>query len=417
MNIFQFFNLDTDVWQEIIDTLSKNKLRTVLTSMSVAWGIFILVLFVGVGRGLQNGIEYSFRDDATNSIWTYQGKTTLPYKGLPVGRSIQFTNNDYEMMKTSLPGVEYISSRFRLRGEFTVSYKDKSFSSSVRAVLPDYQQIEKIIIANGRFLNQIDIKKERKVAVVGRKVSGILFGTENPMGKYINIKDVLFKVVGVFRDIGGDREEERIYIPVSTAQKAYGGRDHVQQIIFTIENKNLIESELIAKKARTMLAEKHKFRVEDKKAVNVYNNFAIFDRFTTLIKSTQLFMWVVGIGTLIAGAVGVSNILLITVKERTREIGIRKALGATPRSIISLIMLESLFVTAIPGYIGLVAGIGVLELVNQFIPPSDFFRYPHVDLSVAVSATLLLVVASTLAGLIPAKKAAGIPPVAALRNE
>lgn len=413
---------DIDQWQEIFYTIRKNKLRTFLTAFSVAWGIFMLVLLLGAGRGLQNGVEYQFRDDATNSLFIRSGQTSIPYKGMNVGRNIQFTNADYETIKNTVQGVEHITSRFYLSGEYTVRYNDKYSSFNVRACHPDHLYLENTIMLEGRFLNDMDIEEKRKVTAIGTEIIAALFEPhEDPIGKWIDVNGIKYKVIGVYKDEGGENEVRTIYIPISTAQMAYGGANNVHQIMLTTGNASVEESKRIQEDIVNLLSERHNFSPEDPRAVFIFNMVEEFQQFVNLFLGIEIFLWIVGLGTITAGIVGVSNIMLIVVKERTREIGIRKAIGATPGSIVGLFLQESVLITVLAGYTGLVLGIGLVELINysiiNFEMDLEFFRNPEIDLGTATAATLLLILAGALAGYFPARKAAKINPIVALRDE
>jgi len=409
--------LSLDTWQEILDTLRKNKLRTFLTGFSVAWGIFMLILLLGSGEGLRHGVEYQFRDDAVNSVWISSGQTTVPHKGLRPGRQVQFRNGDYDEFRRDIAGIEHLTGRFWIRGTLTVSYGRESGSFDVRCVHPDHQHLERTLIVRGRYLNEPDIVEHRKVAVVGVNVQRDLFKGKDPLGEHLEINGIAFKVVGVFEDEGPDGERSKIYLPVSTAQRAFNGADRLGQMMFTTGQATLAESEQTAEEVRQRLALRHSFAPEDKRAIFVRNNNEAFARVLGLIRGIRSFVWVIGIGTVLAGVVGVSNIMLIAVRERTKEIGVRKALGATPGSIVGMVLQESVFLTGVSGYVGLVLGVFVLELAAKPLEGQEMFRHPEVDLGIAVSATLLLVVAGTLAGFVPARRAAAIRPVEALRDE
>lgn len=408
---------DVDTWQEILDTIRANKLRSFLTGFSVAWGIFMLIILLGSGQGLSHGIEYQFRDDAINSIWIFPGQTSVAAKGLQPGRRVQLTNDDREEIRNGITGVEHITSRYYIGGNLKVRYREQTATFDVRSVHPDHLYLEKTIITDGRFLNDLDIKEYRKVTVIGVKVASALFKKEPPLGKSLEINGVSFKVVGVFRDEGGEGEQEKIYLPISTAQRAFGGANRVNQIMLTTGEAPLEQTEGMSKDIKHRLAARHAFADEDARAVFVNNNNEQFQKFKSLMAAIRGFVWVVGIGTILAGVVGVSNIMLITVRERTREIGVRKALGATPWSIVFLVLQESILITSVAGYIGLVAGIGVLEIAGRALPTSGYFQNPEVDLTVAIEATVLLIVAGVVAGFVPARRAARIQPVLALRNE
>jgi putative ABC transport system permease protein len=406
-----------DRWQEIYSTVRRNKLRTFLTALSVAWGIFMLVILLGAGSGLQNSVEYKFRDDAVNSIWLYGGKTTIPHAGLPPGRKITFKNGDFDAIKRDIAAVEHITGRYTMR-DAMISYRDQAASFQVRSCHPDHLYLENTIIIEGRFLNDLDLAERRKVTVIGTEVRDFLFKNgEQPMGKQIEIGGISYRVIGVFEDEGGERELRKVYIPITTAQRAYGGGEDIHQIMFTLGDANVADSRRVEGQVRSLLAARHKFSPDDKRALRVRNNLENFAEINEVFTYIRIFVWIVGIGTIIAGIVGVSNIMLISVKERTREIGLRKALGATPGSLIALILEESILLTAVAGYCGVVAGVGVLELFNRFVPENEYLRNPQVDLGVVVWATVLLVFFGALAGFWPARRAARVNPIEALRDE
>jgi len=410
---------DRDKWQEILYTISKNKLRTFLTGFSVAWGVFILIILLGAGSGLQNGVKERFNDEANNSIWVFSGQTSLPHNGLKPGRFIQFNNRDYLEIAENTRGIIKASGRFNLSSSI-VNYGENSGSFSIRTVHPDHQYIEKTLITKGRFINENDIDEFRKVASIGDLIQKALFKAgEDPIGKYIEVNGIPFKVVGVFEDEGGENEEEKLYLPISTAQKVFKGGDRISMFMVAIdENSGIEESKVMEKRITKKMAERHNFNPEDPRAIRIWNTIEDFLRFQSLFKGIEVFIWIIGLMTIIAGVVGISNIMTIVVKERTKEIGIRKALGATPWSIIVLVMMESIVITAISGYVGLVCGVGVIELANKYIPEDNqFFQNPSVDFTVAIMATLILITAGAIAGLFPARKAASIRPIVALRDE
>ena len=408
---------DTDRWIEVLETLRMSKLRTLATALSVAWGIYMLVILLGAGRGIQNGVERNFRDDAVNSIWVYSGRTSKPHAGYGIGRPIQFDNDDYDALIRTIDAVEFSTGRFYLKGEFTVRYGKEISAFEVRACHPGHQQIEGTIITAGRFINDTDIRQRRKVTVIGSKVVERLFGHTDPVGRWLDVSGTPYRVVGTFTDEGWENELTKIYIPISTAQTVYGGGERVHQIMFTVGDASSEESVRIADETRRLLASRLSFSLDDTRAIRVRNNVESSQRLISLFASIRVFIWLVGIGTILAGIIGVSNIMLISVRERTREIGVRKALGATPRTIVSQIVLEALVITSVSGYAGLVAGLGTLSLVRSHVPPNDFFLNPDANLQVVVGATLVLIISGVVAGYFPARLAARINPVEALRAE
>lgn len=408
---------DIDKWQEIFGTISKNKLRTFLTAFSVAWGIFVLIILLGAGKGLRNGAEKQFMSDAVNSLNVESGETTMPYNGLKPGRTIQLTNEDFNLIKEKINHIEYSSASYRGRSANVLSYKNEHAAFTVRPVMPDHCFLENAQTLEGRFINQIDIHEYRKVCTISVPVKEALFkNEEDPLNKFIDVGGIPFKVVGVFTD-PGNGDNTRIYIPITTAQRAYNGKNNVDNIWSSIDKGGLENSEAIVNNVRTMLAAKHNFNPADISAIRIENWSDNYVRIMNMLDGIKIFIWIIGIFTLIAGVVGVSNIMMIIVKERTKEIGVRKAIGATPSSIVMLIVQEAIFITAIAGYVGLVIGVGVLQLINMAGVQGDFFERPEVDFNVAISATLLIIVSGALAGLFPALKAAKVQPVEALRSE
>ncbi|QCR25169.1 ABC transporter permease [Pontibacter sp. SGAir0037] len=412
---------DVDKWQEILGTMQKNKLRTFLTAFGVFWGIFMLVLLLGAGKGLENGVVNRFGDGAKNSLFVFAGKTALAHKGMAPGRQLQFTNEDLKAVDREINNVDILAPRNRLWGEFTLNYGKQNGSYQLFGAEPGFLVLNGERAFKGRLLNKLDEQEKRKVVVLGEQASKVLFLEEDPIGKYINIRGIHFKVVGTFKVKGNNsgRREERAYIPFSTMQTAFNQNNKVQMMALVAQpGVSAMEME---KRVRTLLAQRHKFSEEDKMALDVGNTEAEYLKVMGLFNGIRIFVWIVGIGTLIAGIVGVSNIMLIIVKERTREIGVRKALGATPFSIVSLILQESVVITAFSGYLGLLAGTGLLAGVEYLIVSSGaempFFAAPEVDFGVALSATLVLVLAGAIAGLMPALKAARIKPIEALRAD
>lgn len=409
---------DWDKWQEIFETMKKNKLRTFLTGFSVAWGIFMLIILLGSGNGLENGVKKAFEGDATNTLWINPGQTSTAYKGLKAGRTIQFTNEDYDLLKQEIPYIDKISARLNVWQDNTVSYKKEYGNYDIIACHPGYGYYETLDIIDGRFINDEDIGDFRKTVVIGKPVRDALFKDEEPVGKYIQVSGVPFKVAGVFSDVGGDRDMQRVYIPVSTAQRVFNFGNRIFTVSVVTKDISVEDSREMTEDVRQTLAQKHKFDPGDQRAVFVWNNLEEYKKLLSLFASIRMFIWIIGIGTIIAGVVGVSNIMMIVVKERTQEIGIRKAMGATPWSIVSLILMESVLITAFAGYIGLVMGVGLLELISPAFENADtFFKNPEVNINIAGGATIVMVVSGMLAGFVPARKAAAIQPIEALRYE
>jgi putative ABC transport system permease protein len=402
---------------ELWDTLSRNALRTTLTGMSVAWGVFMLVVLLGAGKGLENGAAWEFRDDAQNAIWIGGGQTSIPYAGRGPGRMIFFKNQDFRELPHKVEGIEHFTGRYYLWGEFSVSYGSKRSSFNILGVHGEHRFLEKTVMTRGRYIDDADLNERRKVAVIGSRVAEILFGKRDPIGEYINIRGLAYKVVGEFEDVGGENELRKIYVPISTAQLVYKQPDIIHNLIFTVGDASVEQSQIMAQQARVALAKRHDFSPDDRRALRITNNLEQYTRITGVFKWIRVFVWVVGVGTLLAGIVGISNIMLISVAERTREIGVRKALGATPFSIIRMVVAEALVLTGVSGYVGLIAGVGVVELVAKRLHDAPFFRDPSVSLGVALSATLLLMGAGALAGFFPAYRAARVNPVVALRSE
>ncbi|WP_281226862.1 ABC transporter permease [Flavobacterium aquiphilum] len=413
------FNIER--WQEIFEAIAKNKLRTFLTGVSVASGIFILVILLGVGKGLQNGIEKQFERDAAGVIEVWSGATTKAYKGLNPGREIQFRNSDFDL------AVQKYGDQLDKNGAtatgwgITVSYGKESGNYQYRGVNTDGMEIENVSVIKGRYINANDLRNNVKAAVIGQKVKLDLFKEKNPIGEQITVANINFKVVGVFTDPGGEREESRVFVPLTTAQQVFGLGDKISYMAYTMKKKDtyeeaVAESEKFKNDYGKLLRTKNGAAPDDESAVGIFNSVKEAKKFYDLNLYIRLFFWWVGICTIIAGVVGVSNIMMIIVKERTKEIGIRKALGASPVSIILMILHESIFITTISGFMGLLTGLALLELIGPHAQ-SEYFQNPQVDFTVATSTLIVLVVAGALAGFVPAYRAAKIRPIVALRDE
>lgn len=408
-------------WHEIFETINKNRLRTFLTALSVASGIFILVILLGVSTGIQKGVQSEFEQDAANRISVWTGTTTKEYKGLNPGRYIQLKNEDHVLIESNYDDyLEYRTPIYSIWGG-AVSYKDQNGTYRVEGAFPDQQFIENETMVQGRFIAQSDLDQTTKVAVIGHQMKRDLFKNEDPIGAQIDIQGINFIVVGVYSDPGGNREENRIFIPLSTAQKVFNAQDRLRSLAYTVKMSDDFDqavalSSALSEQIDKDLRQKYSVAPDDRSAVRVNNTLEEAKRIYGLIDTIRGVFWFIGIGTIIAGIVGVSNIMLIVVKERTKEIGIRKALGALPWSIIGMILQEAIFVTAMAGFIGLFLGVGLLELVGPMVD-SAFIKYPQVDFATAMTTVVVLILAGTLAGFIPAQRAAHIRPIEALRDE
>jgi putative ABC transport system permease protein len=413
-----------DYLEEILTTLRQNKLRAIMTGFSVAWGIFMLIILLGSGKGLQNGMEYNFRGSSTNAIWIHSGETGENYEGFRKGRRIQFTNEDYDLLKRELNGIKNISGRMFLYSDAPLTYKNEFGIYSITSVMPEYLGIEILDMQQGRFINKMDIDQNRKVIVLSKPIVEILFKEEDPIGKFIKVGSIQFQVVGVFKDYQ-QADEKKAFLPISTAQKVFNGGNRIANLAVTTTATTVEENKKIEEEIRKALARRHRFAETDTKAIFIWNTLEHFKQAQGVFAGIRMFVWVIGIMTIIAGIVGVSNIMIILVKERTKEIGIRKAIGATPWSVIRLVLSESVFITAIAGFFGLVFGMGLLHLFNMILtnaakenPMVDrIFNNPSADFQVAVYATLVLIIAGLVAGFIPARKAAAIKPIEALHDE
>jgi len=414
---------DIDRWQEIFETIRKNKLRTFLTGLSVASGIFILVVLLGFGRGMENGIRKEFEKDASNRIMVWTQTTTKEYKGLNPGRRIQLKNDNFDYIYDSyVDQLEYKSPIFRVPWGTTTNYKNESVSYAISGVYPNYQMIENQLMVEGRYIDQMDLDQRNKVVVISKKIKEeLLKNVEDPLEEYLQISGINFRVIGVYSDVGGDREENNLFVPFTTAQGVFNGADRLNNLSYTLKPEKSFEeavkaSNIFTAEIKQYLQEVHTVAPDDNSAINVHNMLDEAKRFYTLTDNIAFFFWFVGICTIIAGVVGVSNIMLIIVKERTREIGIRKALGAKPWSIVGMILQEAIFVTAVSGFAGLILSMGLLEIVGPNVEV-DYVLNPSVNFSIAFSMVIVLIIAGAVAGFFPAYRAASIQPIEALRDE
>lgn len=418
-----------DHLQEIFQTLRKNKLRTALTGLSVSWGIFILIVLLGAGNGLKNGVTSNFSERAVNRITLWSGTTSMTHKGLKSGRNLQFQDKEVELIKNDVNESQLVTAR--IDRTQTISFGTEYGSYNIRGVMPEYMEIEGVVInpGNGRFINGLDLEENNKIIVLDNKIVETLFEGKSALGNYVKVGALMFKVVGI-----NTKKEQwgspSAYIPFSTAQAIFNPSKKFSQITFTVngletkeENDNFVES------LRSLMGRSLNFDPKDRQALWVNNAQAEYIESQKIFGGITIFVSIIGILTLIAGIVGVSNIMLVSVKERTREIGIRKAIGAPPSSILKSIILESLLITAIFGYIGMILGIGLTELINFVMeqsangqPASDgmqmsVFKNPTINTGYAIFATVVLIIAGIIAGYLPARKAVKIKPIEAMRQE
>lgn len=418
-----------DLFQEISQTLSKNKLRTALTGLSVSWGIFILIVLLGAGNGLKNGVTENFSERAVNRVTLWAGSTSMPHQGLKSGRNLQFSNNEIKAIETEVKESSLVAPR--IDRSQTIAYGGEYGSYTVRGVMPAYAEIEmlKIDAGDGRFVNSLDVKELNKVIVIDQKIANVLFKDKNPIGEYVKVGNLMFKVVGV-NSKKFAWGTPTAYIPFSTAQMIFNPSRKINNISFTVDGlETKEENENFNTALRGLMGRHLNFNPEDKQALWINNAQEDYIETQKIFNAITIFVSIVGILTLIAGIVGVSNIMLVSVKERTREIGIRKAIGAPPWAILKTVIIEALIITSIFGYIGILAGIGLTEAVNFVMEQSanaaavgdevqmSVFKNPTVNMGYVLFATLILIGAGAIAGYMPARKAVKIKPIEAMRQE
>ncbi len=421
---------DIDRWNEIWNALAKNKARSLLTAFGVFWGIFMLIVMAGAGKGLENGVSEGIARFAVNSAFFWTDRTSEPYKGFKRGRYWNMEAEDLVYLKNSVPEIEYITPK-NFGGRFNsgpnVIRGKKNGAFNIKGDYPDYVKIDPCTVLKGRWINEMDIRDKRKVCVIGEKVFEQMFNPdENPLGQYLKIAGVYYQVVGLIKpetriNING-RTEESVSLPFTTMLQTYNMGNQVHFLAITA--KSGIPVSVVEEKVKAFIKKKHSISPTDTQALNSVNIEKEFKQMSGLFLGIQILTWIVGVGTLLAGVIGVSNIMLVIIKERTKEIGVQRAIGATPRTIISQIMLESVVLTTVAGYIGLSLGVGLLELVSRGLASSAgsggeevFFTNPEVSLTVGLSALGVLIVAGLFAGLIPATRAIQIKPIDALREE
>lgn len=415
----------SDLLQEILGTVMRNKLRTVLTGLSVAWGIFILIVLLGAGNGLIHAFELNSGNVVMNSVKVYPGTTTKPWQGMQEGRNVELEQEDCRLTAVRFPDNIMEVGATVSQNAVDITYGKDHVSITLEGVMPSLVQIEGIKLVEGRFINQLDMQGNRKVMVLHKKTVEMLFPRESALGKMIKVNGLAFKVVGIYDD--QNFFSPSVYVPYNTLSLLYAKGNLVDNLMFT--TRGLTDektNEHFEDDFRTMLAHRHQFDASDNGAVWIWNRFTQYLQQQQATSILHIAIWVIGIFTLISGIVGVSNIMLITVRERTHEFGIRKALGASPFSILRLIIAESVLITTFFGYVGMVAGILATEYMDRLfgqqtvdagVFSATVFHNPTVDISVAIQATLALIIAGTSAGFFPARKAVMIRPIEALRAD
>jgi len=410
------FLFDSDTWQEIFSSIKKNKTRTGITIIGVMWGIFLLVVLLGAAKGIENKFNSLFGDFATNSVFIWSNQTSMPFKGFQEGKPVRLKLGDVEKIKNEIEGIDLIAPRSQ--GAGLVIRKFQSGSFSVSGDFPVLNKIQNKNIISGRFINEKDIQEKRKVCVIEEEIYKQLFDIEeDAIGELISINGINYKVVGVFKESETIRLGDNIHIPFTTFQQVYNRGDNISWMIVTGSDTSNIEQ--IEKDAKLILKNLHNVHPKDKRAFGGMNLGQMFQKVTEFLLGMQFLTWFVGIATLIAGVFAIGNILLITVKERTGEIGIRRALGAKPWEIKRQIILEAVFLTSFAGVLGIILGGGALMLIDTFVAqgPESPLKNPTVDIPVVLIAAVTLVVLGTLIGLIPAHTAVSIKPIDALREE
>ena len=407
-----------DTWFEIFSTVRKNKLRTFLSGFTVALGIFIFIVLFGFGNGLKNQFKEFFLDDATNVLTIFPSKTSKPYKGFKTNRQIEFKNDDIiDLEKNFKFFLENISPRITRYAQS--SYKLESNNYRTVGVSPSYIYFEKHVLMKGRYINNDDVTSKKKYAVIGRLVAQDLFGTDvDPLGEYINIDSSNFKIIGIFKDSGGDNEERVIVMPYTTRQLLEKSNDKINQILVSFRPElGYIGAVAFEDKIRNFFEIKKSIDPTDPRGIFIRNIAKDLKNNQTFSSVLQYIVTFVGLGTLLAGIIGISNIMVFVVKERTKELGVRKALGASPKAIVGTILLESIFITTLFGYIGMIFGVVLLNNMGSSLAEDYFIKNPYVDSYTAIFSTIILIIFGAIAGYIPAKRASKISPIEAMRDE
>ena len=422
------FLFDIDRWIEVWVTITRNKTRSLMTCFGVFWGILMLVILLGSGAGMRNGILSNFSGFATNSAFFITDRTSEPYKGFNKGRYWDMRNRDIESIVKNVSGIQDISPViFGGRSEKNVVYGQQTGSFNVKGVMPEYFNIDMQEVHYGRLLNEIDMQEKRKVCLIGTRVNETLFKNDDPCGKYIRVNGSYYQIVGVVKQrasnvsIGG-RGEESVILPFVTLQQIQNQGDRINFIGVSVQQGFPVQQ--VVDEITSLLKTQNEISPTDPQAVMVINLAKQFDTFKMLFIGIDILVWIVGIGTLLAGIIGVSNIMMVTIKERTKEIGVRRALGAKPSNIISQVMSESVLLTSLAGLMGLTLGVFLLDVLNNLLlaQPSStqeatFFQNPEISIQIAVAATIIIIISGLIAGLIPAWRALQIKAIDAIREE
>jgi putative ABC transport system permease protein len=408
---------DLDRWREIFQSINKNKLRSVMSGFTVAFAILLFTLLFGIVSGLSNSFKSAFSDDAQNFMKVRVWKTSKPYKGLQTGRRVQLKNEDYKYIGEEYKNkIQYQSAR--IFKNFSIKHKNEANGYSVMAVHPEHQFLEKTIIEEGRFLNERDLNEKSKNIVIGRLVKRDLFGERPALGKRVNVNGSSYLVIGIFSDEGGDNEERKAFIPITTAQMMYGNNDYLSEIVLGYDpNLSLDRAVAFGNQMERDLRNKLDIHPDDQSALSVRNMAEANKGIGQFMGILYAIVILIGSGTLVAGIIGISNIMIFVIKERTKEFGIRKALGAQPASIVGMVVQESVLITTIAGYLGLSLGTYILSLIGDSLEKDYFIKDPSVSPIIVLGATLVLISAGLIAGYVPAKRAASIKPIEALRAD
>jgi putative ABC transport system permease protein len=400
---------------EIFESITRHRLRTAATAFGVFWGIFMVTLLLAGGTGLRNGLNRIFESDAVNSVWIEGDRTSQVFERLGAGRQIVLNIEDVEALIEGVDELENVSPRQPLPNGITLTRGTKNVGVPVFGIFPGYSQAEKTVLTRGRLINELDLQRARKVIVLGERASELLFGRENPVGDSVDIGGTAFQVVGVFTDAGGERETRRAIIPYTALSGTFDPSGKTQFIVATL--KDGVSPARARAHARRVLARKHRFSPEDAQALGLWFTEEEYRKVMMLMRGIDLAIFVVGLGTLISGMVGVSNILFVSVRERAAEFGLRRALGATPASVLRMVLAEAVLLALLAGGVGLGIGLSLVQFAQKADIKSDFFEHPNVDTRTALFALGVLVLTSLLAGYFPAREAARANPIDALRRE